>query len=557
MDFGHAGSRELPTEEQNINTFIGITFSLSFGLGACAQADMNTMAAFSALNQAVNAVKSANSVTERFNENLNPLETESVTESEVGFHFRFAQKHHGLPLKGAAISVTVTHDHEVVAYQDHFEPNAVSQAFANEFSVSEDQAFQIAYHAENLTASPSLQKIEKKFQKVGVELRPVYEITLAAPIDKKWSWQVDVDGETGTVVDSFSTALDARAHLPSNTQANSNGNTRAKTEAAAEQFALIPVNVFDPNPTVRSGALYGSVPGFLDDANSNSDFFDRMMKQTELETTLEDGRYVLANRYAVVTDQELPRNPDCSAPFGSMILRRADPCFDSINALYHITKSLKYVHEVLHIDVHPRFYKGPMHVDPNGLDGDDNSHFLPSTDELAYGIGGIHDAEDHDVLLHELAHAIHTWITHGHFSNVEGLAEGIADYWAASYSRSHMNKTNLAYNWVYSFDGHNEYWPGRVVNNPLKYPEAVLPPNNEIHVAGSMFSAVCIAISDQIGKLATDRILWAGVAMLDENSSQLDAAKAMLAAAKVLYAHDPKRVVSVQKIFREHGYLVP
>jgi hypothetical protein len=539
VDSGHAGSRELPTEEQNINTFIGFALSLALGMTGSANAGTNTMAAFEAMNLAQTAVKNANSLNERFGQNVKVPETESVTESEVGFHFRFVQKHHGLPLKGSVISVTVTHGHEVVAYHGRLEPSAVSQvdphAVASDFFLSEGQASQIAYEATNLTASPSFQKIEKKFQKVGDEFRPVYEITFSAPIDKKWSWQVNVEGKTGTVVDSFSTALDAHEN----------------------QFARIPVNVFDPNPTVRSGLIYGSVPGFLDNANSNSDFFDQMMKQTELETTLENGRYVLANRYAVITDQELPRNPDCSTPFGSMILRRADPCFDSINALYHITKSLKYVGEVLHIDVHPRFYEGPMHVDPNGLDGDDNSHFLPSTDELAYGIGGIHDAQDHDVLLHELAHAIHTWITHGHFSNVEGLAEGIADYWAASYSRRHMKKTNPAYNWVYSFDGHNEFWPGRVVNNPLKYPEGVLPPNNEIHIAGSVFSTVCIAISDQIGKLATDRILWAGVAMLDENSNQLDAAKAMTVAARVLFVHDPKRVATVKRIFRDHGYLVP
>ena len=49
---------------------------------------------------------------------------------------------------------------------------------------------------------------------------------------------------------------------------------------------------------------------------------------------------------------------------------------------------------------------------------------------INFGEGGVDDAEDADVILHELGHGIHDWITNGSLSQVDGLSEGMADYWA-------------------------------------------------------------------------------------------------------------------------------
>ena len=129
-----------------------------------------------------------------------------------------------------------------------------------------------------------------------------------------------------------------------------------------------------------------------------------------------------------------------------------------MNVFYHIDKMRRYIESLGFTDVNPQAYSGGILCDPHGLNGDDNSHFIPSQDRLAWGEGGVDDAEDADVIWHEFGHAIQDFIVAG-FQGNEGLGEGFADYWAESYSRSlgTWAKTDEEYNWVYGWDGHNEF----------------------------------------------------------------------------------------------------
>ena len=70
--------------------------------------------------------------------------------------------------------------------------------------------------------------------------------------------------------------------------------------------------------------------------------------------------------------------------------------------------------------------------------GEDNSHYVVVTQELAFGEGGVDDGEDPDVIVHELAHGIHDWLTSGAISMAEGLAEvGLAPYFFISFHMLH------------------------------------------------------------------------------------------------------------------------
>src|SRR2546430_12284000 len=80
-------------------------------------------------------------------------------------------------------------------------------------------------------------------------------------------------------------------------------------------------------------------------------------------------------------------------------------------------------------------------VDPHAFGGSDNSLYESSTTPgqglLFFGDGGVDDAEDSDMVLHEYTHAVQDWIAPGAFfgtsaSEARAMAEGIADYWAFS-----------------------------------------------------------------------------------------------------------------------------
>ncbi|MCC7017891.1 MAG: hypothetical protein IT564_11880, partial [Rhodospirillales bacterium] len=144
------------------------------------------------------------------------------------------------------------------------------------------------------------------------------------------------------------------------------------------------------------------------------------------------------------------------------------------------------------------------------------------------------DAEDADVIWHEYAHAMQFAFAAGWGSGECGaLGEGYADYWAASYSRSAGNwgKTDAPYNWVYKWDGHNEFWGGRRLDDQRTYPFGSL----SIHSAGQVWSAALMGIWDDLGRDVTDMLVIKSLFYLGTGATAVDAANALLQADRDLF----------------------
>jgi hypothetical protein len=460
---------------------------------------------------------------------LSDLITESVTETPAGYSVRFQQMSNGLPIENANVVVTLSRSLQVLTYVNDYARSAngfgLEKFSAQNFQLSEDNALERAYQELKLRSSPSAQTVQKKMLVEAGSLRSVYQVQLAAPADGFYAWEIIMDAVDGRIYKSRDLAVHSRP----------------------ASRGVVTTGVFDPNPTIRSGKASQG----LDANNADSTFYSSMMTQVSLDNlTQKNGKYQLVGPNVVIADSEAPKNPDCSFSSDALKLKRSDACFDAVNVYYFIDKTMKYMNGTLGFNVHPLKYQGGIKVDPHGLNGEDNSHYNPMSDELAFGEGGIDDAQDHDVIIHELGHAIHNWVTKGHLSQVEGLSEGSGDYWAASYDRQFMKPDNIAYNWTFSFDGHNEFWPGRVVNVTKKYPAGA---KGEIHDAGQLWATTCIEVYDAIGKEKADKLFWTALASLNESSSQADAAKAYVVAAQQLYPSDLQTVISK---FKARGYPV-
>ncbi|MEJ2537644.1 MAG: hypothetical protein P8048_11445, partial [Calditrichia bacterium] len=184
---------------------------------------------------------------------------------------------------------------------------------------------------------------------------------------------------------------------------------------------------------------------------------------------------------------------------------------------------------------------------------DDNSHYIPSTGQVAWGEGGVDDAEDPDVLLHELGHGIHDWITNGQLSQVDGLSEGCGDYWATSYNRSrgYWTPTDPQYNWVFHWDGHNEFWAGRITNYTATYPGGLV---GVLHTDGQIWASTLMQIWDDIGRTATDENFLEALSMLNGGSNQQDAAQAFVQADVNL--HGGANLTAIEHWFTLRGYNV-
>jgi hypothetical protein len=198
-----------------------------------------------------------------------------------------------------------------------------------------------------------------------------------------------------------------------------------------------------------------------------------------------------------------------------------------------------------HLDAMQRWYQAlgfadanhrAQVVDPHGLNGQDNSKFVPSVHRIALGEGGVDDAEDAAVLVHEYGHAtqydiLPTWGIGGHTG---AMGEGFGDYLANSYAWAHFPQRVRDWNGVFQWDGHNEFWPGRrALDTTMHYPEHA---TGAVHRAGTLW---CSALTDALYALGDRRVMDTLVLdhhyALTGSATMADAANAILASDVAIY----------------------
>ncbi|WP_446903765.1 M36 family metallopeptidase [Burkholderia sp. YIM B11467] len=294
--------------------------------------------------------------------------------------------------------------------------------------------------------------------------------------------------------------------------------------------------VFRPDPLSSTKSSYGSA-GYKDNNDADSSQLTAARVRVTLKDLAQSGsRYSLSGPYAVCVDFDAPLDKACpvqSTP--AFEFTRGNLYFEAVNAYYHIDTFLRYVNQTLGIKALPYQYTGGVQYDPHGESGDDNSSYSSSSGRLTFGQGGVDDAEDADVVIHELGHGIHDWVTNGGLSQQEGLSEGTGDYLAAAYSRdfNQWSPSDAQYNWVYNWDGHNEFWGGRVTNWNVgrTYAQAR---GAEIHTAGQYWASCNLVARDAIGAQAMDKAFLKGLSMTNSSTNQKAAAQAVLTAASAL-----------------------
>ena len=147
----------------------------------------------------------------------------------------------------------------------------------------------------------------------------------------------------------------------------------------------------------------------------------------------------LAGPYVQIVDTQSPQTTHADAS-QSLMFDRSQPEFEEVNAYFHIDRSARYL-ESLGYSGSRRLMNYVLPIDPHAVNGTDNSYYVSGfragEGELFFGDGGTDDAEDSDLMLHELGHAIQDWIAPGTFTGSSAgqpraLGEGFGDYWAFS-----------------------------------------------------------------------------------------------------------------------------
>jgi len=290
---------------------------------------------------------------------------------------------------------------------------------------------------------------------------------------------------------------------------------------------LVAAKVFKPDPLTTLNKLYGGI--YIDNNDANDTWINNAYFTVNLPISFNNNNqtFSLENGFVRIEDFESPNILPTTNTTPNFIFTRNQPGFEECNIVYHITQFQNYIASI----GYDTLLTGGITADAHGQFGTDNSVFVRNggNPTLSFGTGGVDDAEDADVIIHEYCHGI-SWSANGNdnFSNERaGLDEGVADYFATSYSRS-LN----TYNWenMFSWDGHNSFWAGRIANTTTNYGTT-----NDMYQLGEIWNSAMSAISSDLGNSITDQLMLESLHFFTNNTTLPEAAMYVLKADTLLF----------------------
>ena len=268
-----------------------------------------------------------------------------------------------------------------------------------------------------------------------------------------------------------------------------------------------------------------------------------------------DGSGFLSGDYATVISET--GNPAYS-PTNTFKYTRHQDEFEQTMAYYWITEAQKYIHSLGFGESRRGINNRPQPVRINQWGADNSFATDTPKNELRFGKGGVDDAEDAEVILHEYGHAIHFSQNFSFASEEAGaISEGFGDYWAVTVSDvvSHAlgvaNKEPLPC--VADWDS-TSYTSGpthclRRVDLNLHYPTDL---NGEVHHDGQIWSRALWDIRQSLGNVKADTVILQG--SFDFPGTTMTAlANSTVAAAQKIYGTATAN--AVRKAFADRGIL--
>jgi zinc metalloprotease ZmpB len=268
-----------------------------------------------------------------------------------------------------------------------------------------------------------------------------------------------------------------------------------------------------------------------------------------------DGSGFLRGDYATVVSET--GNP-AQSPINTFRYTRHQDEFEQVNAYFWVTEAQRYIHSLGFGETRRPINDQPQAVRINQF-GQDNSFATDHPkDELRFGKGGVDDAEDAEVVLHEYGHAIH--FSQGFVFGSEqagAISEGFADYWAVTVgdvvSRALGVPEREPLPCVADWDStsYTSTVPHclRRVDTNLHFPQDL---NGEVHHDGQIWSRALWDIRQALGNVRADTIILQG-SFDFPGTTMPDLANRTVAAAQQLYGTAAAN--AVRTAFADRGIL--
>jgi Zn-dependent metalloprotease len=436
-----------------------------------------------------------------------------IIESLGAYHIIHQQRLHRLPIHRAYVTVHLDRKGSVYLVKNRAVPRDLLEPSAD-FKISKATARSHALRS--VTKKPSLAVVivaEPMWFPLKSKLRPAYRVRVRQ-LKPRGDWLIFVDGNTGLILRKYDNL------------------------AAAYGVA----NVFDPNPVVA----LGGTSRLLKDGKVLTpppDAYTRVKLRDLDKSGHLDGRRVTTN----ITKRRIERKDR------RFIFISDDPAFEEVMAYFHIDRAIGYLESMGYRGARAIF-REPLPVDANGTE-EDNAWYSPHERSLTFGLGGVDEAEDAEIILHELGHAIQDAICPGFGQSQEAAAmgEGFGDYFAASFfaeKKSRRLQTVFA-SWDGIEDGLGDPPYVRRLDEEITYESFDHSDGGDEHDNGQIWSATLWKIRLALGREIADRIILESHFQLDGFTTFARGARAIIDADRNL--NKGRHAARLRTIFHRRG----
>lgn len=225
--------------------------------------------------------------------------------------------------------------------------------------------------------------------------------------------------------------------------------------------------------------------------------------------------------------------------------------FEEVMVYFHVDATLRYL-ESLGFRGASAIFRAPVRASATGT-REDNSWYSPHDRSLTFGTGSFDDAEDAEIIVHELGHAIQDAICpdFGQSAEAAAMGEGFGDYLAASVFETRKPARFRAS--VMSWDGllvglQSGFDPPclRRVDEMLTYDE--FDEDGDEHLNGMLWAATLWDIHEAMDPATADRIIVESHFQLDGFTTFARGARAIMDADRNL--ERGRHLAALRRIFR-------
>jgi hypothetical protein len=274
--------------------------------------------------------------------------------------------------------------------------------------------------------------------------------------------------------------------------------------------------LFVPNAVVENDGY----SGIKDRRDRDSALLTSLRTPVTLEN-IENGQTCLKGAWARVRQGDQEKKV-CKDSLDWSNVTRNRNSFEPLMAYHHVDQAQEYIQSLGLLPINAESQNMVANATMPPALGQDNSFYSPSQDEIRFGRGGVDDAEDADVIVHEYGHAVQfaqNSDAYGGPGNQAGAqGEGFGDYLAAAYSTERVGFdsewTPCIMEWdATSYDDNSSPPPGiclRRADDPSNRTQQVnqcVEGNRNIHCVGQVWSSALLDLRIALGNEGDDSVM--------------------------------------------------